>query len=145
MSIEIKKFDALSNTELYQIMKLRVDVFVVEQNCPYPELDNLDQSAIHFFIPSDNGVNGYLRIYFKSETQVAIGRVITHHDFRKKGISRMLMQQALQWINAQSNIKSIYLQAQQHLVNFYGSFGFEEQSDMYLEDGIPHVDMTLNL
>jgi len=145
MEIQIKRFKDFSLEQLYQILKLRVDVFVVEQDCPYPEIDNLDQQAIHVFIDSQEEIIGYLRIYKKAQNEVGIGRVITHVNYRKKGISRKLMEAALDYIKNEKISDAIYLQAQDHLINFYMSFGFLKKSDPYLEDGIPHVDMTLDL
>ena len=141
MNIAIKKFDDLSIHELYAILKLRVDVFVVEQNCPYPEIDNQDQAAMHFFIKEEDVIKAYLRVYTKSAGCAAIGRVITHVEYRKDGLGRKLMSAAMTYLKAQSGVKKIYLQAQEHLSGFYGSFGFELTSEMYLEDDIPHVDM----
>lgn len=141
MEIQIKRFHQLSLDELYQILKLRVDVFVVEQNCAYPELDNLDQGAQHLFYSENGNVVSYLRIYYPSAERAAIGRVVTLNEYRGKGLSRKMMKEALVFLQNESGISAIYLQAQEHLSAFYESFGFEKTSDTYLEDGIPHVDM----
>ncbi|MEO9803678.1 MAG: GNAT family N-acetyltransferase [Reichenbachiella sp.] len=141
MEIQIKKFRQLSLDELYEILKLRVDVFVVEQKCAYPELDNKDQHANHLIVSNGNQVVGYLRIYYPDPTRAAIGRVLTLESFRGQGLSRKMMEEALSFLQDKSKIETIYLQAQEHLSNFYASFGFEKTSDVYLDDGIPHVDM----
>lgn len=141
MEIQIKKFRQLSLDELYEILKLRVDVFVVEQKCAYPELDNKDQHANHLIVSNGNQVVGYLRIYYTDPTRAAIGRVLTLESFRGQGLSRKMMEEALSFLQDKSKIETIYLQAQEHLSNFYASFGFEKTSDVYLDDGIPHVDM----
>lgn len=141
MEIRIRKFHQLSLDELYQILKLRVDVFVVEQNCAYPELDDKDREAHHLFYTDQGHIVSYLRIYYPSPEKAAIGRVVTQNDYRGKGLSRKMMDEALTFLQGESSIKSIYLQAQDHLSAFYESFGFQKTSDTYLEDGIPHVDM----
>ncbi|SMD34780.1 ElaA protein [Reichenbachiella faecimaris] len=141
MEIQIKKFHQLSPDQLYQILKLRVDVFVVEQNCPYPELDNSDQSAEHFFVEKDGVPKAYLRLNVSNENKAKISRVVTASDFRGKSASRKLIEKALEISKNQEEIKSVVLQAQDYLTDFYASFGFEKTSDVYLEDGIPHVDM----
>lgn len=145
METLIKKFHQLSLDELYQILKLRVDVFVVEQNCAYPEIDDNDQDAMHLFIKSDHRVKAYLRILKTEETAAKIGRVVTSDDFRGNGSSRALMAEALQILRNDEKTTSVVLQAQDYLTGFYASFGFEKKSDIYLEDGIPHVDMGLVL
>ncbi|MFY0627649.1 MAG: GNAT family N-acetyltransferase [Reichenbachiella sp.] len=143
MNIEVVSFEQLDNETLYQILKLRVDVFVVEQNCPYPELDNKDQNAKHFFIKEGNEIVAYLRTYFKNENVLTIGRIITHIKHRGGGLSRQLINKAIE--TADKTTKSLFLQGQTHLQSFYESFGFEKISDSYLEDGIPHIDMELLL
>lgn len=143
MKIQIKKFRQLSLDELYTILKIRVDAFVVEQNCPYPEIDQKDQEALHFLMYQQHEIVSYLRVYYPSPTKAAVGRVVTPPAFRGQGLSRALIAAALDWIKKEGKVESIYLQAQEHLFAFYGSFGFEKRSAVYLEDGIPHVDMEM--
>lgn len=143
MKIQIKKFHQLSLDQLYQLLKLRTDVFVVEQNCAYPELDNLDQDSEHLFVESDGKVKAYLRLSILNASKAKISRVVTAHDFRGKGASRKLVGAALEQIGNHKGIEMAVLQAQDHLTDFYASFGFEKTSDVYLEDNIPHVDMKL--
>lgn len=145
MEIQIKKYHQLSLDELYQILKLRVDVFVVEQNCAYPELDDNDQLADHFFVKNDNKISAYLRVQVVEGDQAKIGRVVTAQDFRGNGSSRILMDVALANIQKNQSVSKIVLQAQDYLTQFYASFGFEKTSEVYLEDGIPHVDMEMSL
>lgn len=145
MEIQIKKFHQLSLDQLYQILKLRTDVFVVEQKCAYPELDNADQTSEHFFIENEGLIKAYLRLTILDDGKAKISRVVSATYFRGNGASRKLVEQALENIKAQKNVKSVVLQAQDYLTNFYASFGFEKRSEVYLEDGIPHVDMQLNL
>ncbi|UXX80417.1 GNAT family N-acetyltransferase [Reichenbachiella carrageenanivorans] len=145
MKIQIKKFRQLTLDELYTILKIRVDAFVVEQNCPYPEIDQKDQEATHFFICQQNEIVSYLRVYYRLPTDAAVGRVVTPPAFRGQGLSRALIQAAIVEIKKEGKAESIYLQAQEHLSPFYATFGFEKTSDIYLEDGIPHVDMSLSI
>jgi len=144
MVIQIKKYRELSLDELYQILKLRVDVFVVEQNCAYPELDNRDQDADHLIAYNKESVSGYLRIYYPEDSKAAIGRVAISQDYRGQGLARKLMEVALDSLEINDKWKTICLQAQDHLLGFYESFGFKKKSDVYLEDGIPHINMELS-
>lgn len=138
-------FNELDNTSLYQLLKLRTDIFVVEQNCPYPELDNRDQDALHGLAYDGERLIGCLRILpRRSSGAVAIGRVAVQTDYRSNGVARKLLNEAITHIEKQGE-SLIDLQAQAHLKRFYGSFGFKETSDVYLEDGIPHLDMQMNL
>jgi ElaA protein len=141
MKVNIKKFSELSLKELYSLLKLRVDIFVVEQNCPYPEIDNGDYEAIHFFCKQEEVVISYVRVMTSDEGIVRIGRVVTQDNFRGKGLSGKLMESAMLFIHKYYSGTKIVLAAQEHLQAFYARFGFSSISDMYLEDGIPHVDM----
>ncbi|WP_422360956.1 GNAT family N-acetyltransferase [Reichenbachiella sp.] len=145
MEIQIKKFHQLSLDQLYQILKLRMDAFVVEQNCPYPELDNLDQRATHYFIEKEEMVIGYLRVFEKEERVAKISRVVCTKQERGQGLSRELVKSALVELKSNSYFQSIILQSQEYLTDFYASFGFQKTSEVYLEDDIPHVDMKLSL
>jgi ElaA protein len=143
MKIQIKQFDELTNIELYQILKLRVEVFVVEQNCPYQELDDKDSEALHIYTKDNDEIICYLRILNMNQKMAAIGRIITHMEHRNKGIAKQLIQLAMDYIIKHSRAQKIYMQAQEHLAGYYEKFGFSQVSKMYLEDGIPHVDMEL--
>lgn len=139
----VRKFHELSVDDLYNFLKLRVDVFVVEQDCPYPDLDDMDQEATHLFYKLPNGkIIGYLRILNKgvSCSEMAIGRVLVHHDYRKFKLGSKIINDAISYIESIGEI-SIRLSAQQHLKKFYCRLGFEQVSDMYLEDNIPHIEM----
>ncbi len=141
--IQNKIFLKLSLNQLYSILKLRVEVFVVEQNCPYPELDGEDEEAIHLFIEEEGEIVSYLRI-IKNQPKTRIGRVVTHKDYRGKELSSKLMEEAMAYIKVQYPKKAVILSAQDHLQQFYSKFGFSTVSKMYLEDGIPHVEMEFN-
>ncbi len=150
MQWKLVHFNQLSLDELYEVLKLRVDVFVVEQNCPYPELDNKDRLAetLHLLGINQQGeLIAYTRILAAgvSYPQASIGRVIIAEQGRGKGIAHALMQRSIDVVNTQWPETSIQIGAQQHLSDFYQQQGFTVNSEMYLEDGIPHIDMLLNL
>lgn len=138
-----KAFDELTVNELYDIMRLRTDVFVVEQNCPYPELDGKDKKCLHIFATKLDQVVACARIVPPgvSYPEISIGRVAVHADHRKDGYGRVLMQHAIDKIAEEFGEQAIQIGAQGYLKKFYGSFGFESSSEEYMEDGIPHVDM----
>ena len=140
-TIHIKPFKELTLHELYSFLKLRVEIFVVEQNCPYPELDGADEKAIHLYIKEDDGVIAYLRIIPSKTGTARIGRVVTKIEHRGKGLSSQLMKRAMEYIREHYPEDTMILSAQEHLQDYYGSFGFKPVSEVYLEDGIPHVDM----
>lgn len=139
--IQVKIFQELTREQLYSILKLRIDIFVVEQNCPYPELDNEDQGSIHFFFEEGENVVAYIRVIPTQGGNIRIGRVVTHKDFRGLSLSSKLMKAAMVFIHENHGSKKILLSAQEHLQAFYAKFGFATVSEMYLEDGIPHVAM----
>ncbi|WP_319204841.1 GNAT family N-acetyltransferase [uncultured Ilyobacter sp.] len=143
MEWNIKKFDELSNRELYDIMQQRVDVFVVEQNCPYAEIDGKDIDAYHLFAADDGNIAAYTRILHPgvSFDEVSIGRVLVNMAYRGEGLGQELMKKTMEFVTKDLKEKSIKIAAQEYLLEFYLSLGFEEASDVYLEDGIPHIDM----
>jgi ElaA protein len=136
--IRVASFRDLDVTTLYAILKLRVDVFVVEQECPYPELDGRDHEpgTRHVWLARGDEVLGYLRILDNGGTE-RIGRVVTAPDARKGGYASRLMTHALEVVGN----RPCTLQAQAYLTGFYGRFGFVQAGEEYLEDGIPHVPM----
>lgn len=143
MQWEIKAFDQLSLQELYTILTLRTDVFVVEQACPYPEIDGKDPSCLHL-LGTDNGeLVAYLRILPAglSYDEVSIGRVVIKPSHRGKGLGRLMMEQAIAYITTEWKESQIKIGAQAYLEKFYQSLGFEPISEVYLEDDIPHLDM----
>lgn len=145
MQTIIKSFSDLNTRELYQILKLRVDVFVVEQNCPYPELDDKDQKSKHYWLEDDNQIVAYLRTYPKGSSTYAIGRIVTNANFRGRGLGKVLIQKAIDDIKEITGVSEIFMQAQSHLIVYYRSFGFEACSEEYLEDDIPHTDLQILL
>ena len=143
---QIKTFAELNTNELYDILKLRIDVFVVEQSCYYPDLDNLDRhpETIHLFNYQDNELVSYLRLLPKGlsdETYPSIGRVIIAPIARGQGLGHQLMTQALTTAEQYFPLQSIKISAQEHLAKFYQQHGFNQISKMYFEDGIAHIAM----
>lgn len=136
-------FDQLTTTQLYQILQARIDVFVVEQNCPYPECDDKDQQSGHLRLMDGQHLAAYCRILppgVSYPEYCSIGRVLTTAPYRGKGIGLQLMQEAIKFCEKmyQGPIK---ISAQAYLENFYQELGFQTVSEPYLEDDIPHVAM----
>lgn len=145
MAWDVYEFKNLTVLELYEILKLRVDVFVVEQNCPYPELDGLDQEAMHLAYRENGRLLAYARLV-PGELKYgvpSIGRVIVCPDARGRGLARELINKCIEYILGEWQSEEIRLQGQLYLKEFYQSFGFDPISDVYDEDGIPHLDMSL--
>jgi ElaA protein len=141
-SVEIRDMGGFSAHELYALLKLRVDVFVVEQNCPYPELDGKDADALHLMLKQGGGIIAAARIFPPHDGKpVKIGRVVVSPAHRGKRLGEALMREALDACAARYGGAPVFLSAQSHLQGFYGSFGFRPVSGAYVEDGIPHVDM----
>nr|WP_153737441.1 GNAT family N-acetyltransferase [Aquibacillus halophilus] len=128
-------------------MKARVDVFVVEQNCPYPELDNHDQVSLHLFSEKEGIIVAYSRLIPKENIydQASIGRVLVDKHHRGKDYAKKLMKKSIEVILDEWKENEIKIHGQEYLRKFYGSLGFKEISEVYLEDNIPHVDMILKV
>jgi ElaA protein len=139
-----QSFDALSKAELYDILWLRENVFVLEQKCAYQDLDHLDQHAWHISGRSDKGeLVAYCRVVYpgKKYQEPAIGRVTTAKQFRGQGLGIALMNYAIMQTEKTYAGQGIRISAQQYLVRFYSELGFEACSNPYLEDDIPHINM----
>ena len=145
MNFTLKKFEQLTNNELYSILKVRTEVFVVEQNCPYPEVDGKDLKSYHLYKEENGEIIAYLRILPPgvSYKELSIGRVLVKKEYRGQKLAHQMMEYALQFIQNELNETAVKIQAQAHLHKFYGSFGFKAVSETYLEDNIPHIDMIL--
>lgn len=139
----IKNFDEFTVPELYAVLKARIDVFVIEQNCPYPDLDNYDQRAIHLWAEENGEVMAYCRIFDKGikYAEASIGRVLTTEKARGKSLGKLLIQYAVETIENRFHTSEIRISAQDYLLKFYGGFGFEDTGKKYLEDDIPHTEM----
>lgn len=138
----LKTLEELSMRQLHQIYKARTEVFVVEQNCAYPEVDDLDLKALHLFLENSGAVLAYCRL-IDCPNQVKLGRVLVVQAARKDGLGRSLVTKVLEICQENFPEKPIYAQAQTYLQDFYDFFGFKPISESYLEDGIPHIDMLL--
>ena len=141
---EIKPFNKLNLDEFHNIIALRIAVFVVEQNCPYQELDGKDSAAYHVIgVDVNNNVVATARILPKgiAYDEIAIGRVVTSQSIRKYKKGHELMQKCMDFIQNKFPNENVKLSAQSHLVKYYGKHGFKETGKHYLEDGIPHSEM----
>ena len=140
-----KAFTDLSPHELYKIMQLRNEVFVVEQNCVFQDADNKDEGCLHFMGFINDALIAYTRLsrqgYIYKE--VSIGRVVTSPQYRSKGLGKELMQRSIDACKLNFGNTSIKIGAQYHLVKFYEGFGFKIIGEKYLEDGIEHVHMLM--
>ncbi|NFS08627.1 GNAT family N-acetyltransferase [Clostridium botulinum] len=143
MEWKLKKFKELSVEEMYEILRVRDQVFIVEQECPYQDIDSKDKNAYHLIAHDNDAIIAYLRILEKgvSYDEISIGRVLINKDYRGKGLARKLMLKAIEFIENNMNEKEIKISAQAYLLDFYRSLGFNEVSEIYLEDNIPHIDM----
>ena len=142
----IKKFEALTANELYTILRLRSEVFVVEQDCVYQDLDDKDKKALHVIGWYGNTIVAYTRIfdvklYFN---EASIGRVVVEQKHRSKGFGTDIMNASIDAIKKHYNQAQIKISAQTYLIKFYNKLGFKEQGKPYLEDGIPHTAMIKN-
>lgn len=138
----LKEFDELSLDELYEILKLRAEVFVVEQDCVYNDLDDKDQMALHLFLKDGDEIIAVSRILPENVAfeDMAIGRVIVKKEYRGHGIAKKIMQKAIDYIIKDLKKDKIRLSGQAYLVRFYEDLGFKKVSDVYLEDGIDHFE-----
>lgn len=141
MEWTLKTFSQLTPEELYQILRLRVDVFVVEQNCPYHELDGKDQQALHVFAQDQEGIQAYLRILRPGASfpEASLGRVISKR--RRQGLGSQLLSRGLQAAREWLGDGPIRIEAQTYAKAFYERAGFRQVSEEFLEDGIPHIQM----
>ena len=140
---KIKTFEELSTRELHQILKVRIEVFVVEQNCPYPEIDGYDLQAIHLWAETEGEVAAYCRIFGPGlkYDESSIGRVLTNPNFRKMTLGKTLMNLAIHSVEARFRKSSIRISAQDYLLQFYSAMGFLPTGKNSLEDNIPHSEM----
>ncbi len=144
MQWQLSSFDELDKNDLYALLRLRAAVFVVEQNCPYQDVDNLDQNAYHLLgKTTDDKLIAYARIIpsLSQQPHVYIGRVVVHPEKRHKKWGTTLMEKAIAFCRDQMPQKTIKISAQKHLQDFYKALGFEYRGEDYLEDDIPHCAM----
>lgn len=139
MKPEAKYFNELSSTEVYEILKARVQIFVVEQNCPYQDVDDVDYESLHIFYKADKKITAYLRAFRKDAETIQLGRVLTTNH--GNGLGGELLKNAIEIVEEKLKPEKIYIEAQTYAVGFYEREGFAACSDVFLEDGIPHVKM----
>ena len=134
-----RRGDELTAAELHEILRLRVDVFVVEQDCAYPEIDGLDlrSDSHHVWVADERGIAGYVRLLGVGGAPVRVGRVVTRRDRRGDGLAAQLIEAVLHELGPVET----RLEAQSHLAGWYERLGYEIDGDEYVEDGIPHVPM----
>lgn len=142
----IDYFDELDIHKLYNLLYLRADIFVVEQECPYLDPDNKDQRALHLQGYLGERLVAYCRLFKPGDyfTEASIGRVVVAADFRKSGYGHQLMDKAIELQASLLNETRITISGQLYLKKFYESHGFVQTSETYLEDNIPHIQMKLN-
>ncbi|TDN88179.1 ElaA protein [Salegentibacter sp. 24] len=144
MDILIKNFNELSLEELYQVLQLRSEVFVVEQNCVYQDIDGKDEKALHVLGIKAGKVIAYTRCFDKGFyfEEAAIGRVLVKETERKNAYGHLILKASILAIEERFKTKNIKLSAQQYLTDFYENHGFMQIGEGYLEDGIPHIAMV---
>lgn len=143
LSWKVSRFDELTRDELYEILHLRCKIFVVEQDAPYLDMDYKDQKALHLQGYVDGRLVAYCRLFSAGGyfDQACIGRVIVAQEYRKYGFGHELMKRAVEIEESLLGEKKITISAQLYLKKFYESHGFKQTSEMYLEDGLPHIQM----
>ncbi len=146
MIFNIKQFKDLSTHELYTILQLRAEIFVVEQDCVYLDLDNKDKDAYHVLGVLDNKIVAYARIFKPGDyfLESSIGRIVVKKEFRKHQYGYKLVANSIQFIEKKLQENNILISAQSYLSKFYNSLGFFQIGEEYLEDGIPHIKMLRN-
>lgn len=143
ISIKWQRFEALTADELYELLRFRQNIFVVEQRSPFPDLDGLDRESWHLLLRADGALAGYARLI--PRRPVRIGRVAVAADLRRQGLGRRLMEEALLFCRRHYPGLSVVLTAQAHLVTFYRGFGFVPTGEPFDDFGLTHVDMAMPL
>ena len=143
METIIKKYNELTVDELYEILKLRSIVFVVEQNCIYQDLDDIDKRSYHIYMKEKDKpeIKVYLRVFEKDKDTAQIGRVVTEKDSRRKGYASQLIEKGIEISKNKMKKTKVYLEGQVYAAKLYEKLGFKIISDEFLEDGIPHYKM----
>ena len=143
MELVVKTFDELNTRELYEILRVRAAVFVVEQECAYQDVDGIDQRAVHAFLRDENGIQAYLRVFEKDACTAQMGRMLTVQ--RGAGLGGRLLKEGIRIARDVLKKDVLYIEAQSYAIGFYEREGFRVTSEEFLEDGIPHVQMELKL
>ena len=141
MELVIKHFNELTNDELYDILKARVDVFVVEQKCPYPEIDGKDKNAYHIFLRDERGISAYLRVLDRgvSFSEPALGRILTTR--RGEGLGALIVREGIRFAEEKPGAEKLRIEAQIYARGFYEKLGFRQCSEPFMDDGIEHIEM----
>lgn len=134
-----KYFQELTLTELYELLRVRADIFVVEQNCVYQDLDGIDYKSLHVFSMENGQVTACLRIFRKDETTAQIGRVLTRHH--GTGLGGAVLAEGIRQAALHFHSEKLYLEAQVYAIGYYQKYGFQVCSEEFMLDGIPHVEM----
>ena len=143
MTFKAKHFSELTTSELYEILKVRTEIFVVEQNCIYQDMDDKDYDSLHIFYEEGGKVLAYLRAFVKDKDTVQMGRVLTlNHG---QGLGGKILHRGIEQIKEEFNQLQIYLEAQCYAIGYYAREGFEVCSGEIMVDGIPHVKMILKI
>lgn len=145
MELTVKHFSELSLEELFAIYKLRVSVFIVEQNCPYQEVDDADREAYHIWLQDEDGIEAYARVLPQGTAfaSAAIGRVLSVK--RDRGLGSQVVAAAINTAKEKFAADKVMIEAQVHARMLYERLGFRQTSEEFLEDGIPHIQMQLDL
>ena len=145
MELVIRRYEELTRDELYEILTLRVQVFVVEQACPYLEVDGRDQRSLHVYLRDEKGIQAYLRVIEKGVAfdEVAIGRVIAVQ--RRQGLGTKILQEGIRAAKELLGAEKVVLEAQTYCRGLYEKQGFRQISEEFLDEGIPHIKMELKL
>lgn len=145
MELFVKKYDELTKDELYKIIKARIDVFVVEQSCSYPELDGKDIGAYHIWLSENDEIIAYLRVLDKgvSFKDASLGRVLAVK--RRCGLGTMIVKEGIRVAKEKFGANRLTIEAQTYVKQMYENLGFVQVSDEFLDDGIPHIKMTLDM
>jgi ElaA protein len=143
LQIQVKKFNELTIDQLYELLQLRSQVFVVEQDCVYQDIDSKDQKSLHILGLKNNKIIAYTRIFKPGDyfNEASIGRVVVAENERKFKYGHQIMKASIAAIAAHFNTATIIISAQTYLKKFYNNLGFNQIGDGYLEDGIPHIKM----
>ena len=142
VKFDVKKFNEIDIKTLHNIFLIRAEVFIVEQQCAYQDIDGKDTNSIHIIGKKREEIIAYSRIMNLNNDFCSIGRVLVKKDLRKKGLGIKLMKKSIEIATKLYNKKKIKISAQEYLENFYEELGFKHTGKSYLEDGIPHIEMT---
>ena len=144
MKFDVKKFNEIDRKTLHNIFLLRSEVFIVEQECAYQDIDGKDFKSIHIIGKQKGEIIAYSRIMSLNNEFCSIGRVLVKKELRKKGIGIKLMTKTIEEATSEYNSRKIKISSQEYLKNFYTNLGFKHTGKCYLEDGIPHIEMIFN-